>query len=139
MGYSAIGAIVTLILSLLAVPRAAAAPAGKVWRIGYLVAGSTRGIHEAFRQGLRDLGYIEGQTIALEIRWDEGKPERSPAHAAELVALPVDLIVTGTGVATGAAQHTTTIPIVMASHPEPVERRHVASLARPGATSLGCP
>jgi len=139
MWYSAVGAIVTLILSLLAVPPAAAAPpAGKMWRIGFLNAASGP-IPEAFQQGLRDLGYIEGQTIALEIRWDEGKPERSPAHAAELVALPVDLIVTGTGVATGAAQHTTTIPIVMASHPEPVERRHVASLARPGATSLGCP
>ena len=125
----------------LAVPQIARAQQ-KTARIGFLglvSASSHASRTAALRAGLRDLGYIEGQTIALEIRWDEGKPERSPAHAAELVALPVDLIVTGTGVATGAAQHTTTIPIVMASHPEPVERRHVASLARPGATSLGCP
>ena len=76
MWYSAVGSIVTLILSMLAVPLAAAAqPAGKVWRIGYLVAGSA-GISEAFRQGLRDLGYVEGQNIALEYRYADSKPDR---------------------------------------------------------------
>ena len=68
MWYSSVGAIITLILSLLAVPRAAAAPpTGKVWRIGYLDA-SSGSISEAFRQGLRDLGYVEGQNIVIEYR-----------------------------------------------------------------------
>src|SRR2546428_5372285 len=114
MWYSAVGAIVTLILSLLAVPRAAAAPpAGKVWRIGYLVAGSGR-IHEAFRQGLRDLGYVEGQNIAIEYRHADDQLDRLPDLAAELVRLPVDVIVTGGGNAARAArQATRTIPIVV--------------------------
>jgi putative tryptophan/tyrosine transport system substrate-binding protein len=133
MGCSIVGVIIALILSMLAAPLAAnAQPVGKLPRLGILAPGTPPGrAVEALRQGLRDLGYVEGQTIALEIRWDEGKPERSPDHAAELVALHVDILVTGTGVATGAAKHATgTIPIVMASHPEPVERGHVASLAR---------
>jgi putative tryptophan/tyrosine transport system substrate-binding protein len=140
MGCSIVGVIIALILSMLAAPLAAnAQPVGKLPRLGILAPGTPPGrAVEALRQGLRDLGYVEGQTIALEIRWDEGKPERSPDHAAELVALHVDILVTGTGVATGAAKHATgTIPIVMASHPEPVERGHVASLARPGGNITG--
>ena len=105
MGYSAIGAIVTLILSLLAVPLAAAAPpVGKVWRIGYLDAGSGR-IPEAFRQGLRDLGYVEGQNLVVEYRYAEGSQERLPALAAELVQLQVEVIVAGGSTTIRAAQH----------------------------------
>jgi len=138
MGYSAIGAIVTLILSLLAVPRAAAAPAGKVWRIGYLVAGSTRGIHEAFRQGLRDLGYIEGQNLVIESRYADTQLDRLYALAAELVRLPVDILVTpGENAARAAQQATHTIPIVLAAGSDPVGFGLVASLARPGGNLTG--
>jgi hypothetical protein len=96
--YSAGGSIVALILSLLAVPLAAAAPpAGKVWRIGYLVAGFA-GINEAFRQGLRDLGYIEGQNITIEYRHADSQLDRLTDLAAELIHLPVDVIVVTNGV-----------------------------------------
>jgi putative ABC transport system substrate-binding protein len=138
MWYSAVGAIVALILSLLAVPRAAAAPpAGKVWRIGYLVAGS-RGIDEAFRQGLRDLGYVEGQNLTIEYRHADNQLERLPDLAAELVRLPVDVLVTAGENAARAAQHATrTIPIVLAAGGDPVEVGLVASLARPGGNLSG--
>ena len=139
MGYSAVGAIATLILSLLAVPRAAAAPpSGKVWRIGYLVAGSTRGIHEAFRQGLRDLGYVEGQNITIESRYAEGQLERLPELAAELVRLPVDVLVTpGENAAHAAQQATRTIPIVLGAGADPVGVGLVANLAQPGGNLTG--
>src|SRR5437867_901086 len=122
--------LVTLILSLLAVPLAAAAPpAGKVWRMGYLVAGSSRGIHEAFRQGLRDLGYVEGQNLTIETRYAEGQLDRLPALAAELVRLPVDLIVAqGVPAALAAKYATTTIPIVMVGIGDPLGTGLVASL-----------
>src|SRR5262249_14677798 len=138
MWYSAVGAIVTLTLSLLAVPLAAAAqPAGKVWRIGYLGAGSGR-LHEAFRQGLRDLGYVEGQHITIEERGADNQLDRLPVLAAELVRLPVDVMVTGGGNAARAAQHATrTIPIVMAASGDPVGTGLVASLARPGGNITG--
>ena len=140
MWCSAIVAIVTLILSLLAVPRAATAqPAGKVWRIGYLTAGS-RGLNEAFRQGLRDLGYIEGQNLLIEYRSAGTQLDRLPDLAAELVRLPVDVIVMGGDNATRAAQHAThTIPIVLAAGSDPVGLGLVASLARPGGTLQGYP
>jgi len=117
----------------------AAQQAKKIPRIGILAPGTPpRPSVEAFRQGLRDLGYVEGQTIALEYRWDEGKPGRWPALVAELVALKVDVIVAGTDGATEAAQHATgTIPIVMASHPNPVEQGAVTSLAQSGGNITG--
>src|SRR5262249_11573862 len=117
MGDKAIGAIVTLILSLLAVPRAAAAPpAGQGWRRRGLCAGPGRGIDEAFRQGLRDLGYVEGQNLTIEFRYAEGHLERLPELAAELVCLPVDILVTaGENAARVAQQATHTIPIVLAA------------------------
>ena len=138
MWYSTVGAIVTLLLSLLAVPRAAAAPpTGKVWRIGYLEAGSGS-ISEAFRQGLRDLGYVEGQNIVIEYRVADTQRDRLPALAAELVRLQVDIIVTGGENAARAAQHATrTIPIVLAAGSDPVELGLVASLARPGGNLTG--
>ena len=99
MWFSVIGFIVTLTLSLLAMSfTATAQPAGKLPHIGVLVPGlptsTSRGI-EAFRQGLRDLSYVENQTIALEVRWDEHAPERWPEHTAALIRLPVDILVAG--------------------------------------------
>ena len=115
MWFSAVGCIVLLILSLLVAPLAAEAqPAGKMPRIGVLAPGTPAGPWvNAFRQGLHALGYVEDQTIALEIRWDEGQLERRLALAAELVAHNVDVLVAGTGGLAQAAQRaTTTAPIV---------------------------
>jgi ABC-type uncharacterized transport system substrate-binding protein len=138
MWYSAVGAIVTLSLSLLAVPLAAAAPpVGKVWRLGYLEAGSG-GIQEAFRQGLRDLGYVEGRNILIEARYADGKLDRLPDLAAELARLQVDVIVTMGVNTVRAAQHATrTIPIVLAAGQDPVGLGLVASLVRPGGNLTG--
>jgi putative ABC transport system substrate-binding protein len=95
-------------------------------------------IAEAFRQGLRDLGYIDGKTITIMDRSAEGKAERLPALAAELVQLTVDVIVATTGqVAEAAKAVTTTIPIVMVSGADPVAIGLVASLARPGGNITG--
>ncbi len=145
MWFSTVGFIMTLTLSLLVTPLAAAAQsAGKVPRLGVLAQGSPPGPGEPdrgldrLRQGLRDLGYVEGQTIALEVRWDERHPERWPDLAADLVRLRVDLIVVGTTAAALAAQHaTSTIPIVMASSVDPVRDGFVASLAQPGGNITG--
>ena len=91
---------------------------------------------EAFRQGLRDLGYVEGQNLVIEWRWAEGRDERLPDLAAELVQLQVEVIVVGGVAAIRAAQHaTSTIPIVMAANYDPVGEGFIASLARPGGTS----
>jgi len=96
-------------------------------------------LHEAFRQRMRDLGYAEGRNVVIEYRDAEGKPERLPALAAELVALKVDVIVTGGGTpsALAAMQATKTIPIVFSSAPDPVADGLVASLARPGGNVTG--
>jgi putative ABC transport system substrate-binding protein len=94
--------------------------------------------HEAFRLGLRDLGYVEGRNIVLERRWADGKFDRLPALAAELVRLKVDIMVTAGPQATRPAkQATSTIPIVMAQDPDPVGNEFVASLARPGGNITG--
>jgi putative ABC transport system substrate-binding protein len=121
---------------------ATAQPRGEVPRVGYLVLGSHDPIRqrylEAFRQGLRELGYVEGQNIALEPRWAEGKHDRLPALAADLVHSKVDVIVAMSGAATQAAQQATrTIPIVMSLVADPVGSGLVASLARPGGTVTG--
>ena len=93
---------------------------------------------EAFRQGLRELGYVEGKNIVIELRSAEGKLDRLPGLAAELVRLKVDVIVTGGPTATRAAkQATSTIPIVMAQDTDPVGNGFVASLARPGGNITG--
>jgi putative tryptophan/tyrosine transport system substrate-binding protein len=92
----------------------------------------------AFREGLRALGWIEGQNYVLELRFAEGQADRFPAFAAELVKLKVDVIVTAGPPPTRAAKDaTTTIPIVMATHGDPVGRGVVASLARPGGNITG--
>jgi putative ABC transport system substrate-binding protein len=94
--------------------------------------------HEAFRQGLRELGYVEGKNIVIERRWADGKFDRLPTLAAELVRLKVDIILTSGPQATRPAkQATSTIPIVMAQDPDPVGNGFVASLARPGGNITG--
>ena len=113
----------------------------KVPRIGFLVPGSSVNYAariEAFRQGLRELGYVEGKNIVIEWRFADGKRERVPALAAELVRLTVDVIVTGGSSATQPAKEaTSTIPIVMAQDGDPVGSGFVASLARPGGNITG--
>jgi putative ABC transport system substrate-binding protein len=143
MWFNAVGFIMTLTLSLFTALLAAhAQPAGKVPRIGVLMQGVPPGAAgdelDVFRQGLQDLGYVEGQTIALEVRWGEGQHERYPALAADLVRLPVDLIVAAGASPARAAQHaTTTIPIVMLVGIDPVAQGLVTSLARPGGNITG--
>ena len=139
MWYSAVGCIVTLTLSFLAAPLAAdAQPSAKVARIGYLSLAGSVPLAEAFRQGLQDLGYVEGKDIAIAYRSADGKPERLPALAAELVQLQVDVILAQSGqVAQAAKNTTTTIPIVMVSGGDPVALGFVASFARPGGNITG--
>jgi putative ABC transport system substrate-binding protein len=138
-----IGFLMTLALAILVAPLAAEAqPLAKIPRIGVLSAGPPGGSDpaaiEAFWQGLRDLGYVEGQTIVIEYRWAEGREERLLPLAAELVGLPVDCIVAGTTRAVQAAQRATrTIPIVIAVSADPVASGFVASLARPGGNITG--
>jgi putative ABC transport system substrate-binding protein len=126
---------------LLAAPLAAEAQqAAKVPRIGYLTGNRATNphLHEAFRQGLRDLGYVEGDNVVIEYRDAEGKVERLPALAAELVALKVDVIVVpNTPAALAAKQATRTLPIVVAFAADPVTDGLVTSLARPGGNVTG--
>jgi putative tryptophan/tyrosine transport system substrate-binding protein len=133
--------VASLTLALLATPLAAEAqPTTKIARIGYLSPNLAADSHlyEAFRQGLRDLGYVEGQSLVLENRDAEGKWERLPDLAAELVALKVDVIVaTNTPGALAATQATTTLPIVFAAVGDPVTSGLVSSLARPGGNVTG--
>jgi putative tryptophan/tyrosine transport system substrate-binding protein len=133
---------VLALLALGAAPLAVEAQqAAKVARIGYLAGNSATNphLHEAFRQGLRDLGYVEGHNVVIEYRSAEGKLERLPALAAELVALKVDVIVTGGGTLStlAAKQATKTIPIVFPAAGDPVESGLVTSLARPGGNVTG--
>jgi putative tryptophan/tyrosine transport system substrate-binding protein len=128
--------------SLLVAPLVAEAQqTGKVWRIGFLGGASPGGYAvqlEALRLGLSDHGYVEGKNISIEYRWADGKYERLPALAAELVRLKVDLIITqGTPAALTAKKATATIPIVMAIVGNPVETGVVASLTRPGGNITG--
>ncbi len=113
----------------------------KILRIGFLVAtnlAATSPRIEAFREGLRQLGYVEGKHFTIEFRFAEGKVDRVPALAAELVNLKVDFIVTGGATDTRAAKEATrTIPIVMLQDNDPVASGFVASLARPGGNITG--
>ncbi|HEV8725996.1 MAG TPA: ABC transporter substrate-binding protein [Candidatus Binatia bacterium] len=133
-----------LVLGALLVPLGLPATAQqpmKVPRIGYLIGSSSFASSARippFRQGLRELGYMEGKNIIIEWRFAEGKPDRLPALAAELVRLKVDVIVTAGPVPTRAAKEATiTIPIVMAQDSDPVANGFVASLARPGGNITG--
>jgi len=129
---------VALILAPLAV---GAQQAGKVYRIGFLSFGWVEGARlnlEAFRQGLRALGYVDGQNIAIEYRFAEGKLDRLPDLAAELVQLRVDIIVAATTPVILAAKNaTSTIAIVMAPAADPVGTGLIANLARPGGNITG--
>src|SRR6185436_12390757 len=121
---------------------AGAQPADKIARIGYLAADlatTNPRFREAFRQGLRELGYVEGRNVVIEYRDSEGKLERLPALAAELVALKVDVIVAAASnhFALAAKQATRTIPIVFAAASDPVASGLVTSLARPGGNVTG--
>jgi ABC-type uncharacterized transport system substrate-binding protein len=135
----------TLTGGLLAAPLAAQAQqAAKIARIGYLATNLAAALAanphalEPFLQGLRDLGYVEGRNVVIEYRDAEGKYERLPALAAELVALKVDVIVVGAAPAALAAkQATRTLPIVFVNAGDPVGSGLVASLARPGGNVTG--
>jgi putative tryptophan/tyrosine transport system substrate-binding protein len=142
MPRSTIGLLVTLALSLLVVPIATEAqPPQTIPRIGFLAVTSLAAIAariEAFRQGLRELGYMEGHNIVIEYRSAEGHVERAPALAAALVRLQVAVIVTAGPIDTRHAKHaTSTIPIVMTWDQDPIGSGFVASLARPGRNVTG--
>jgi putative ABC transport system substrate-binding protein len=140
MRQTVIGFALTALLHALWLPVWAQQPT-KIPRIGYLSATSLSAIAgrtEAFRQGLRELGLLEGKNIVIEWRSSEGKADRLPGLAAELVRLKVDIIVSGGPTATRSAKEaTSTIPIVMAFDNDPVGSGFVASLARPGGNITG--
>lgn len=134
--------VAVLAVSLLAAPLAAdAQQAGKVPRIGFLSTTSSSDrppLFDAFRQRLRELGWVEGQNIVIDYRYAEGRVDRLPDLAAELVRLKVDLIVSGgTQGATAAKNATETIPIVMIAVRDPIGIGLIASLARPGGNVTG--
>ena len=131
--------IAFLLIILATACLAEAQQTGKVYRIGYLRAEKPPEVDiEAFRQGLREHGYVEGKNIVVEYRWADGNEERLRSLVAELIGLKVDLIVTSAPAATRAAKETTTtIPIVMVLVADPVAFGFVASLARPGSNITG--
>lgn len=130
--------LVATMLVTVAVGAQAQQPA-KVPRIGLLRVGSSPDpLVDAFRQGLQELGYVEGKNIVIEYRWAEGRNERLPDLAADLVGLKVDAIVAGGNVGIRAAKKATdTIPIIMTSVGDPIGLGLVASLARPGGNITG--
>jgi ABC-type uncharacterized transport system substrate-binding protein len=132
-----IGIVLLLLIALYG--AADAQPAAKLWRIGYLDQGSTGNPYfEALRHGLHDLGWIEGQNIRVEARFAEGKTDRLPTLAVELVRLKMDVIATfTTPAALAAKQATTKIPIVFGGAADPVGSEIVSSLARPGGNITG--
>jgi putative ABC transport system substrate-binding protein len=141
MTYRTLGLLVTLAFGLFVAPLAAEAqPAGNVSRLGLLMLGSSSSFSsrlEGFRQGLRDLGWVEGQQIALEERYAEHL-DQLPDLAAELVRLPVALILAwGAANALAAKQATTTLPIVFVGVANPIGRGLVPSFARPGGHITG--
>jgi putative ABC transport system substrate-binding protein len=120
---------------------AEAQPAAKVSRIGILLGATAETVAplvRALTEGLRDLGYVEGRNIVFERRYADGRMERLPELAAELVRLRVDVIVTGSNIHVAAGQRATaTIPIVMVAAGDPVGAGFIASLARPGGNITG--
>src|SRR4029453_1136422 len=134
-----LSAVATLILASL-FPAAAQQPK-KVSRIGFLAPATRTGYQhqtDAFLQGLRELGYVEGQNIVIEYRWADGNFERLPELAAELVRLKVDVIVApGVQAVRAAKQSTTTIPVIFPTVGDAVASGLVASLARPGGNITG--
>jgi ABC-type uncharacterized transport system substrate-binding protein len=140
VGQGGLCLVVATVFFALCVPTAAQ-QTKKLARIGILLAGSfttSQSSTDAFRRGLTDLGYVEGKDIVIEYRFAEGKEQRLPTLAAELVRLRVDVIVVGGGNASSAAKNATkTIPIVMATAGDPVGSGLVTSLARPGGNITG--
>ena len=129
--------LLTTVLLTTAAAAEAQQPA-KIPRIGYLVSSTTSTRQEAFQRGLRELGYVAGKNIVIERRDAEGKLDRLPFLAAELVHLQVEVIVTAGGITTRAAKEATnTIPIVMAQDTDPVGNGFIASLGRPGGNVTG--
>ena len=129
-------------LFLLTTPLAAAAQqAGRVWRIGLLSSASPSAGADrllAFKQGLQELGYVEGQNLTVEYRWAEGKDDRLPALAADLVRLRVEMIITqGTLATLEARKASATMPVVFAVAGDPVGAGLVGSLTRPGGNVTG--
>ena len=133
--------LLTSLAGALAMPLGAEAQqTGKVYRVGFLWDAPAVWPHalKAFREGLHELGWVEGRNIVIEYRWTEGRFDRLPGLAEELVRLKVDLIVAPTSIYTGAAKRaTSTVPIVFASHADPIGSGHVLSLARPGTNATG--
>jgi putative ABC transport system substrate-binding protein len=133
--------LLILLTAILGAPFVASAQQpGKIPRIGFLATSLTNPNYEAFRQGLHEVGYVEGQNIAIERRYSEGRAERLPDLAAELVHLKVDLIVVDTCGAplNAASQATSTIPIVVAAcNDDLVATGLISSLARPGGNITG--
>jgi len=130
-----------LLVLAVAVVESNAQPASKIPRVGFVEAGSksaNQHLLEAFRRGLRDLQYVEGQTVVIEDRWADGRADRFPALITELVGLKVDvLVVSSTPGAAAAKQATSTVPIVVWGVSDPVGIGLVASLARPGGNITG--
>jgi len=120
---------------------AEAQPVAKVYRIGFLLGAtgeSVASLFHALKDGLRELGYVEGRNIVFVQRYGDGKMERLPDLAAELVRVKVDVIVTGTNLHVAAVRHaTSTIPVVMVFAADPVGAGFIASLARPGGNVTG--
>jgi len=141
MWHNTVGLVILLTLGVLGMPLAAAQQTKSMPRIGFLTGGSLASDAawiEAFRQGLRELGYVEGHSIGIEYRYGEGKTERYPALVTELVQRPVAVLVVGGATATRAAQQVTTqIPVVMVNVTDPVAVGLVASLAQPGGNLTG--
>jgi putative ABC transport system substrate-binding protein len=130
-------AVFTLLPTLVVPLAAKAQEARTVARIGMLGSSSSGPLLEAFKQGLRELGYVEGQNIVVEYRSADGRNERLGALAAELVRLKVDIIVASSQAAVAAKQATSVIPVVMPIITDPVRLGLVASLARPGGNATG--
>ena len=143
MRFRTLAVVALFFVSLAASRTAEAQPAGKIWRIGFLSLGSGdleqyKPWVTAFRDGLRELGYVEGQNVVIEQRYARGQVERLPELAAELVQLKVDILVTApAGSALAAKKVTSTVPIVFMGEPDPVRTGLVASLARPGGNATG--
>src|SRR5262245_18665498 len=140
----AIAGSIVLIGAVVAPLAADAQPPSKLPRIGIFVPGSSSGgdqfqlLVKTFRDGLRELGWVEGRTAVIETRWGEGRLDEFPKIAAELVTLPVDVLVAWGPQAIRAAQQASgTVPIVMAVVHEPVAFGFVKSLARPGGNITG--
>src|SRR5437764_1229512 len=130
-----------VILGLLAAPAVEAQQVGKIPRVGFVEAGSrsaNQHFADAFRAGLHERGYVEGQNITVEERWAEGKIERFPDLLADLLRLKVDVIVQASGLGAVAAKKvTTTVPVVFVGASDPVGLGLVEGLARPGGNVTG--